>query len=345
MLVSLGQGDAPLTTYLKEEVVALEDGVNVLPLKLPLDPDILVQVPPEASPAIKSNKLMGVTEELQMEVEPSSPAAAGPVILTVAILVSLGQGDDPVNMYLNTEVVALSAGVKVLPLNVPPDPDILDQVPPPSSPEIRLNKFIGEVEVLQIAVDPSVPALTPVVTETEAKLVSFGQGDEPMRIYLNIELVAPVGTKVPVEAVKLPPLPEVLDQVPPLCSPVIKLKRLMLKALLEQTVVIPSVPAETGGVITTVAILVSPGQGGAPATMYLKVEVVALAAGVKEFPLKVPPVPVSLDHTPPTFSPVIKLNKLMAVVEVLQIEVVPSAPALTVGQLPVKVRQARSTLI
>ncbi len=106
-----------------------------------------------------------------------------------------------------------------------------------------------------------------------------------------------------------------------------------------------SVPAATGGVITTVAILVSPGQGGAPATMYLKVEVVALAAGVNVFPLKVPPVPVSLDHTPPTFSPVIKLNKLMAVVEVLQIEVVPSAPALTVGQLPVKVRQARSTLI
>jgi hypothetical protein len=53
------------------------------------------------------------------------------------------------------------AGVKipVEPFKVPAVPLVLVQIPPVCSPEIKVNKFIGVVSVLQIEVDPSIPAL------------------------------------------------------------------------------------------------------------------------------------------------------------------------------------------
>ena len=77
-----------------------------------------------------------------------------------------------------------------------------------------------------------------------------------------------------------------------------------------------------------VAILVSFGQEDVPVTIYLNVELVAPAAGVNVEPVKVPPVPVNRVQAPPVCSPVIKLKRLTAVVELSQMVVEPSAPAL-----------------
>ena len=78
-------------------------------------------------------------------------------------------------------------------------------------------------------------------------------------------------------------------------------------------------------------MLVSIVQGATPVTVYVKVEVVAPIAGVKvpARASKVPPVPVPVRvQTPPDCSPVIKLNKFIAVGLVSQTEVFPSRPAL-----------------
>ena len=57
--------------------------------------------------------------------------------------------------------------------------------------------------------------------------------------------VAPVeGVKVPVPALNDPPLPEVCVQVPPACSPVIKLYRLIGAVSFAQIVVEPLEPAK-----------------------------------------------------------------------------------------------------
>ncbi|HEU4791803.1 MAG TPA: hypothetical protein VFS71_19115 [Flavobacterium sp.] len=51
------------------------------------------------------------------------------------------------------------------------------------------------------------------------------------------------GVKVPEAALNVPPIPDDLTQVPPACSPVIKLDKLIEVELLSQTVVFPEVPA------------------------------------------------------------------------------------------------------
>ena len=58
-------------------------------------------------------------------------------------------------------------------------------------------------------------------------------------------------------------------------------------------------------------------------------ELVAPAAGVNvpAAALNVPPVPVVLVQTPPVASPVMRLNRSMAVVELSQTEMLPSVPA------------------
>jgi hypothetical protein len=73
-------------------------------------------------------------------------------------------------------------------------------------------------------------------------LSSAIHGDVAESKYLNVLVVAPVGTKVPAAA-KVPPVPVNLDHVPPASSPVIKLNKSIDDTLLSQTVVLPSVPA------------------------------------------------------------------------------------------------------
>jgi hypothetical protein len=53
-------------------------------------------------------------------------------------------------------------------------------------------------------------------------LSSAIHGDVAESKYLNVLVVAPVGTKVPAAALKVPPVPVNLDHVPPVSSPVIK---------------------------------------------------------------------------------------------------------------------------
>jgi hypothetical protein len=55
-----------------------------------------------------------------------------------------------------------------------------------------------------------------------------------LKVYLNVLVVAPVGTKVPAAALKVPPVPVNLDHVPPVSSPVIKLNKSIDDTLLSQ---------------------------------------------------------------------------------------------------------------
>ena len=86
-------------------------------------------------------------------------------------------------------------------------------------------------------------------------------------------------------------------------------------------------------IFTVATDVLLPGQGAVPVIKYRKVDVVAPAAGVKvpEPALNVPPVPVNCVQVPPVCSPVIKLNKFIAVVELSQTEVLPSVPAFACG--------------
>ena len=77
--------------------------------------------------------------------------------------------------------------------------------------------------------------------------------------------VAPdVGIKAPAVALNVPPVPVVLVQIPPDCSPVIKLNKSIVVVLELQTFVLPSVPAFGCTLILTVATLESLTQGAAP---------------------------------------------------------------------------------
>ena len=62
----------------------------------------------------------------------------------------------------------------------------------------------------------------------------------------------------------VPPVPVVLVQAPPVCSPVIKLNKSILAVLVSQTVVAPSVPAKGCKLIFTVATLASSIHGAVP---------------------------------------------------------------------------------
>ena len=77
--------------------------------------------------------------------------------------------------------------------------------------------------------------------------------------------VAPdASVKVPAAALNVPPVPVVLVQVPPDCSPVIKLNKSIGLVLESQTFMLPSVPAFGCALILIVAILESLPQGATP---------------------------------------------------------------------------------
>jgi hypothetical protein len=169
---------------------------------------------------------------------------------------------------------------------------------------------------------------------TVAKLVSFIQGDVPLRVYKKVLEVAPeAGVKVPAPALNVPPEPVGLVQIPPACSPVINPNKLIRVTLELQIVVFPSAPALGCGFMIIVTKLVSFIQGAVPVRVYKKVLEVAAGAGVKvpAPALNVPPVPVGLVQIPPACSPVINPNKLIAVTLVSQMVVLPSVPALGCG--------------
>ncbi len=331
-LVSFGHGDVPVRIYLNVLVVAVASTVKLLPLNTPPVPVKRVHVPPVCSPVITLNKSITVPDPTQADTLPFVPAFACGDILIVAILVSFGHGDVPVLIYLNVLVVAPADGVYVFPLNVPPVPVNLVHAPPVCSPVMIVNKSIAIVLLSQILTLPSVPALTCADILIVAILVSFGHGDVPVLMYLNVLVVAPAAG-VNVFPLNVPPVPVNLVHAPPVCSPVMIVNKSITVVLLSQILTLPSVPALTCGVILIVATLVSFGHGEVPTTIYLNVLVVAPDAGVKLLPVNVPPVPVNLVHAPPVCSPVIKLNKSIVVVELSQIEVLPSVPALPLAMI------------
>ncbi len=113
------------------------------------------------------------------------------------------------------------------------------------------------------------------LTLTVAMLTSSIQGAAPITLYSKVEVgVTPgPGVNVPAPALKVPPVPLVLVQVPPDCSPVIKFPNVIRAKLLAQIVVAPSLPAVGCGFTVTVTMVSSLAQGGVPATVYLNVEV------------------------------------------------------------------------
>ena len=262
---------------------------------------------------------------------PFVPAVGAVVTFTVATLVSFGQ-PAKLTIYLNVLVVAPAVGVNVFPLNVPPVPVNLVHVPPVSSPVIIVNKSIAVVLLSQMLTLPFVPAVGAVVTFTVATLVSFGHGDVPVIIYLNVLVVA-VASTVKLLPLNTPPVPVKRVHVPPVCSPVITLNKSITVPDPIQADTLPAVPAFACGDILIVAILVSFGHGDVPVLIYLNVLVVAPGDGVYVFPLNVPPVPVNLVHAPPVCSPVMIVNKSIAVALLSQILTLPSVPAITCGAI------------
>ena len=327
-LVSFGHGAVPVLIYLNVLVVAVASTVKLLPLNTPPVPVKRVHAPPVCSPVITLNKSITVPEPSQAVTVPFTPAFTCGVIVIVATLVSFGHGAVPVLIYLNVLVVAPAAGVNVLPLKVPPVPVNLVHAPPVCSPVMIVNKSIAVVLLSQILKLPSVPAITCGAMFIVATLVSFGHGAVPVLIYLNVLVVAPAAG-VNVLPLNVPPVPVTRVHVPPVCSPVIIVNKSIAVVLLSQILKLPSVPAITPAVIFTVATLVSFGHGAVPVRIYLNVLVVAPTAGVKVLPLNVPPVPVNLVQVPPVCSPVIILNKFIAVVLLSHTLVLPSVPALT----------------
>ena len=130
--------------------------------------------------------------------------------------------------------------------------------------------------------------------------------------------VAPEATvNIPAAALKVPPVPVPLVQVPPGCSPVTRLYKSIRVVLLSQITSGGSlIPASGCAVILIVTTLESSTHGAVASISYLKVLEVAPDAGVNvpAAALKVPPVPVSRVQVPPGCSPVIRVNKLIAVV-------------------------------
>ena len=265
-------------------------------------------------------------------VAPSVPAIGCGLIVTVATLVSLIQGAVPNNVYSKVLVVAPTAGVNVpaAALKAPPVPPVLVQVPPICSPVIKVDKVIAVVDVSQIVIPPSTPATGCALIFTVAILVSLIHGAVPNKVYSKVLVVAPTaGVNVPAATLNAPPVPVSLTQVPPDCSAVINVAKLIAVANVSQTVVAPSNPATGCALIVTVATLVSLIHGAVPNKVYSKVLVVAPRAGVNvpAAALKDPPVPPVLVQVPPICSPVINVDKVIAVVDVSQIVIPPSTPA------------------
>ena len=115
-------------------------------------------------------------------------------------------------------------GVKVADpaLKVPPVPEVCVQTPPELSPVIKLNKLIGVELLPQIFKLPSIPAVGWVMKLIVAILESSIHGAVPSKVYVKVLFVVVAdGMKVPARALKVPPVPDVLTQVPPVCSLVI----------------------------------------------------------------------------------------------------------------------------
>ncbi len=163
---------------------------------------------------------------------------------------------------------------------------------------------------------------------TVATDVSFGHGDVPNTIYLNVLVVVPAKTvKVPAPELKVPPDPVNLLHVPPVCSPVMILYKSITVPEPSHSVSLPSVPADLKGLTFTVTSDVSLGQPGAD-TIYLKILVVApVGIKVPNVELNVPPEPDTLLQTPPVESPEIKLDNVIVKVELSQTLVEPLVPA------------------
>ncbi|MFO0089750.1 MAG: hypothetical protein ACK518_03005 [bacterium] len=64
-------------------------------LKFPPVPEVLVHTPPDCSPAINENKLIGVKLFSHIVVEPSVPAVGCAFIVIVATLESFTHGEIP----------------------------------------------------------------------------------------------------------------------------------------------------------------------------------------------------------------------------------------------------------
>ena len=105
--VSMGQPPPP-TVYVNVLVLAPDAGVKV-PLadtKVPPVPVVLVHVPPVSSPVNKEYKSIAVVLSSHTVVLLPVPAVGAELTVTVTSSVSLGHGDVPVTVYLNTLVVA-----------------------------------------------------------------------------------------------------------------------------------------------------------------------------------------------------------------------------------------------
>jgi hypothetical protein len=190
--------------------------------------------------------IIGIAAPTHTDVVPVIVADGIGFTVIVARLVSLIHGAVPVIVYVNVEVVVPIAEVKVpaAALKVPPAPVVLVQTPPACSPEIKENKLIGVRLFSQIVVAPSVPAVGCGFMVIVATLESFIHGSIPVTVYVNVDVVAPTeGIYVPATASKVPPVPVDLTQVPPGCSPVIKLNKSTAVVLVSQTTVLPSTPA------------------------------------------------------------------------------------------------------
>ncbi|MNR57044.1 hypothetical protein D3C85_1777440 [compost metagenome] len=71
---------------------------------------------------------------------------------------------------------------------------------------------------------PSIPAFGVAFIFTVAILESSTHGAAPVKVYVKVLVVAPIaGVNVPATPLNAPPVPVVLDHVPPVCSPIIKL--------------------------------------------------------------------------------------------------------------------------
>jgi hypothetical protein len=128
-----------------------------------------------------------------------------------------------------------------------------------------LKRLMATVLLSHTEMLASPPALGWATILTVATLGSFIQGDTAAMVYVKVLVKAPApGVNVPADALKTPPVPEVRVQVPPLCSPVIRVKRLMAAVLLSQTVTAPSMPASGCSLTLTVAMLASSMHGRAP---------------------------------------------------------------------------------
>ena len=80
-------------------------------------------------------------------------------------------------------------------------------------------------------------------------------------------LAPTAGVKVPAAALNTPPVPVLLTQTPPVCSPIINPNKSIGVLLLSQIVVLPLVPAVGWALIFTVATLLSFTQGAVPVTV------------------------------------------------------------------------------